>query len=67
MTPRQRALRVTLKWFCMGECESNDGLLCRWHADIEKAIQEAVAEVLGGGNTMMVQVKPDLGDHHFIG
>lgn len=48
MTPRQRALRVTLKWFCMGEC-AGDAALCRWHADIEREIQAAVAEILGGG------------------
>lgn len=51
VTPRDRALRISLKWYCMGEC-AGDAVLCQWHraiqAEIEAAVGEAVVEILGG-------------------
>ncbi len=60
MTPRAHALRVTLKWFCMGEC-AGDALLCRWHAAIQAEIESVIAEILGGGNTQEPERDPNTG------
>ncbi len=54
MTPRERALRVALKWYCMGECAS-DAVLCTWHSAIQAQIEGAIADILGGGNVMPIQ------------